>query len=496
MQVIRHYVQELINHAIVADKEFAVSWGVFDLQFPELQKEYLERARMLKATLEHNIEVDGNVILWLLTQKEMTILADAISRLNWFFKHILMGDPVYMTTPDEITPDDPRWKFCIAEDKVLRKAAIYVESSYGRKAGTEDNAIGKWTPITELARMDWSIGTLTSVLDAESGNMVVRGSPEGELYRFGGIDYVKTRDVIFLDQVNGEIPDNTYADSTKRYFIKDGDQYLELQKGIDYSVGDIISHYGVPVYEQTSIYDFEREDPKNPSTSIRGGAELYPAYIDLTVTEDNPALLEQLLAGQRLEGVSKEDNPKSILPAKFGHRQAASIFQTFEPVEIEFIYGSYELTPDGIYKFHDVEVTNIVSLNDRGTALFKYDPTYDWEKDLVNNGTITSNLHVRRLVKGWFGHGQPAWTRDINSLPYIQTLDEHDWTRMYKTHCQRYIQYVTEVDARDLLHLVNGNPSKVYLFFIIGNLLAVRHELLCIYFRALNAIRKKGLYSI
>ena len=444
MTGVRSYVQELINHAIVSEVEFPISWKVFQLQFPILEEKYLANAKLLQEVLDWKTEIDGNRIIWLLTQKETTLIANAIARINTYFLKILGGDPVTM---DEL-----------GKDEALLKAGIALEKSYGKGAGTGNNEIGKWTPVDLNFYMDILLGTKQQLVFELSGpghnTKTVDVFTHGDFYRFGGIIMVKTSDRVFK--------------TDNYYYKKQDDEYVLLVAGHDYQIGDSISEFGSTIYEESVLQ-----------------ALLNNGYIDFMVDEP-------------YQPVADESN----VPVKFGidlttNNQEPTILQlqySGEPVPVPYPVSG-ETIPNAYYTFKHASVKNIADLNSKGIALFHYDRHYDWEKDLANK-SITSNLHIRKLIKGWFGHGKTGWSKDINSIPYIQTLDEHQWANVYKKHVQRYINLVNAIKVDDLLALVAGDPEEFYLLFKIANLYAVRHELLSIYFRALNEIRKKGLYRI
>ena len=456
MAIVRSYVQELINHAIVSELEFPISWKVFDLQFPRLEEQYLVNAELLKKVLPENKYVDGNCIIWLLSQKETTLVANAIARINKYLKYILKGR---VPTMEEL-----------GKDQVLLDAGIALEKSYGKDAGKGDNVIGKWTPIQKGTKIDFIVGTYQYLTLGYIGTSwfgtSVFTSP-GNLLRFGGMVKVVTEDGAFKEE--------------KLYYEKVNDEYVILEPGTDYRFGDIIADFGSTVYNDSVLE-----------------AKFDASYADFVTGVPLGPTMHDVIAAKKAEFLD------GTFKAKYGAR---TTFARQEPTIIEFTYDSYEeiadrttvngktyTIPDAYYKFTGGVITNIEELNDQGVALFQYDKDYDWEKDVSLNKSITSNLHIRKLIKGWFGHGKTGWSRDINSLPYVQTLDEHDWTRMYKDHVRNYIELVQAVKVEDLLHLVNGDPSKFYLLFTIANLYAIRHELLSIYFRALNEIRKKGVY--
>ena len=456
MAIVRSYVQELINHAIVSELEFKDSWKVFDLQFPILEKQYLVNAELLSKVLPENKYVDGNRIIWLLTQKETTLVANAIARINKYLKYILKGR---VPTMEEL-----------GKDQVLLDAGIALEKSYGKDAGKGDNVIGKWTPIQNGTKVDFTVGTYQYMTLRYIGTswlgVSVLSSP-GNLLRFGGMVKVITEDGAFKEE--------------KLYYEKVGGEYVMLEPGKDYRFGDIIADFGSTVYNDSVLE-----------------AEFDASYTDFVTGVPLGPTMHDVIAAKKAEFLD------GTFRAKYGDR---TTFARQEPTVIKFTYDSYEeiaaivtyngktyTLQDASYKFNGGVITNIEELNDKGVALFQYDKNYDWEKDVALNKSITSNLHIRKLIKGWFGHGKSGWSRDINSLPYTQTLDEHDWARVYKGHVKNYIDLVRSVKVEDLLHLVNGDESKFYLLFTIANLYAIRHELLCIYFRALNEIRKKGVY--
>lgn len=471
MTGVRSYVQELINHAIVSELEFPISWKVFELQFPLLEEKYLANASLLETTLNWRYEVDGNAIIWLLTLKDMQLIANAIARINTYFKKILAGDEVTMNE--------------LGLDIALQRAGIALEKSYGKKAGQDSNTIGKWTPIEATTVIDILIGTYQkyryTTPPPASTERLINVVTHGDLYQFGGVVKVPTHDGAFRDD--------------KPYYELRDSEYVMLELGKDYHLGDIIADFGFPVYED----------------SILDGI-LNPAYVDL-VTENCPS--SEWISKKRGDSEAEVTNWRDHLWLKFGEptsdneqsplmvdmaireltpaEQAAS-GRDEGPVPVSYKVNGVTI-PDAYYQYPEAHIVNINELNAAGIALFAYDRNYDWEKDL-SQSSITSNLHIRKLIKGWFGHGKSGWSRDINSLPYVQTLDEHEWANAYKKNAQRYINLVRAVRVEDLLGLVNGNPSKFLLLFTIANLYAVRHELLSIYFRALNEIRKKGLYRI
>ena len=455
MTGVRTYVQELINQAIVSELEFPISWKIFQLQFPKLEELYLKNAEELERSLEY-FEADGARILWLLQYSDMKFIIAAINKINKYFRRILRGEEVTVME--------------LGADKDLLKAGITLEKSYGKDAGTGDNVIGKWTPITAGSPIDFTVGTYQQFTILQLGSSWMGGSvlsTNGNLFKFDGLAKVVTQDGAFHDQ--------------KTYYELRGDIYIPLEPGTDYQIGDIIADFGFTVYED-SVYD----------------SDLNPSFADFVTGVPISPARESVIAQL------KEEFLGGTFKAKYGK---GSTFASQEPVVIQFRYDSYETIPyrftysnksytieDGLYTFRGAVVENIDQLNRDGVALFQYEKNYDWEKDLAENKVITSNLHIRKLIKGWFGHGKYGWSRDINSLPYTQTLDEHEWANAYATNVETYCRQVRAIKADDLLGLVNGDQSKFYLLFMIANLYAVRHELLSIYFRALNEIRKKGVY--
>ena len=457
MTGVRSYVQELINHAIVSELEFPISWKVFELQFPLLEEKYLENAALLEKSLDWRYEVDGNKIIWLLTQKETTLIANAIVQINSYLSKILLGYPVTMLE--------------MGNDPVLHKAGIALEKSYGKTAGEGDNTVGKWTPVDANFQMNILLGTHQNydytTPPPLSQNRTLEVFTRGDFYKFGGTVMVPTQDLVFK--------------AGSYYYEKRGDSYELLIAGTDYQVGGIIADFGFPVYEESVLKAF-----------------LNHGYIDFLVDNPYDPVHDQEVISEEGEPIRK----RAVVPVKFGQDLSSN---DQEPTQLRLVYSddpvpvAYKVNgvtvPNAYYQYLNAHVSNIQDLNNQGVALFHYDRNYDWEKDLADS-TITSNLHIRKLIKGWFGHGKSGWSRDINSLPYVQTLDEHEWANAYKKNAQRYINLVRAVRVEDLLGLVNGNPSKFLLLFTIANLYAVRHELLSIYFRALNEIRKKGLYRI
>ena len=463
MTSVRLYVQQLINHAIVSELQFPTSWKVFDLQFPILQEQYLSNVELLNDKLK-NFEADGSRIMWLLDRRDTTILVNAISRINIYFRAILRGDTVTMQQ--------------LGEDKDLLRAGIALEKSYGKSAGTGDNTIGKWTPVVYGQKLDWTIGTYQGVqLPTNWGSRIwiqVLSDP-GNLIKFGGNVMVLTEDGAFK--------------ADKPYFEYKDEEYILLEPGTDYQVGDIVADFGFPIYEESVLK-----------------GDLIATYVDLwTQAFKTPAQANQIQENAKTELLN------GILKAKYGDNANYNYWYNQEPVIYNFTYDSVERIsstvrnpysglsveyPDAKFTFRGAHITNIADLNNQGIALFTYDANYDWEKDVSLNKSITSNLHIRKLTKGWFGSGKSGWSRDINSLPYIQTLDEHDWAKTYPKYVKTYESLVKDIDVHELLALVNGDSSKFYLLFTIANLYAIRHELLSIFFRALNEIRKKGMYRV
>ena len=444
---VRLYVQELINHSIVCELEFPTSWKVF-------QNEYLLNATLLQEKLKL-WEADDSRILWLLDKRDTTYIVKAIDKINYYLRHILRGDEVTMQM--------------LGEDKDLLRAGIALEKSYGKAAGTGDNTIGKWTPIVTDTKIDFTIGTYQQFTIRQIGSTWMGGfvqSPSGNLFRFDGLAKVVTEDGSFKD--------------LKLYYELKNGEYVILEKDKDYHVGDIIADFGFTVYEDSVLE-----------------SELNPSFVDFVTGVPLNATREQVIQSY------KDELLAGTLKAKYG---SATTFARQDPTVIKFSYDEYETIPytftyngtqytlpDGQYTFKGGHITNIQALNDEGVALFQYDPEYDWEKDVSLNKSITSNLHIRKLTKGWFGSGKSGWSRDINSLPYIQTLDEHEWAKAYSKYVDIYVRQVKNIDINALLDLVHGDPSKFYLLFTIANLYAIRHELLSIFFRALNEIRKKGM---
>ena len=457
MTVVRSYVQELINHAIVTELEFPISWKVFELQFPKLEEKYLANVALLEKTLDSRFEPDGNKIIWLLTQKETNLIANAAATATNYLLKILYGHIPTMEA--------------LAADPDFKRAGIAVEKSYGKDAGRGDNTIGKWTPIQSDTALDMTFGTYQEKEfpppDPFSPSRVITIATNGDLYKFGGIVKIPATGKVFRDD--------------KVYYTKQDDEYTMLVVGEDYHIGDLIEEFSNSVY-QDSVLE----------------GELLQAYFDFMTGND----ASMNIAFNR--GWSYEEPPEFTdkLKVKFGNPRTDNMQEptilNVQMSALEPVSGIFEgyTVEDAYWKYSNCHITNIADLNSKGIALFHYDRNYDWEKDVSQNKTITSNLHIRKLIKGWFGHGKTGWSKDINSIPYVQTLDEHEWASAYKKHVERYARIVRGVRVDELLGLVAGNPDKFYLLFLIANLYAVRHELLSIYFRALNEIRKKGLYRV
>lgn len=140
--------------------------------------------------------------------------------------------------------------------------------------------------------------------------------------------------------------------------------------------------------------------------------------------------------------------------------------------------------------------------------LHTYDPTYDVYEHVKESSSIKDALYLYKFWRGRFSRHQNAWSTDLSSSRVLNYISAYKWDKLLDNYIDSFkdvVSYFGDADKTPITHesLFRHIPIKQsddetefdkqsMLLFQLGNIWAVRHELIRVFYAQLRIILEEG----